>query len=130
MIESKFGHRDSKGNYKPNKRVGYPPVFVWPVQPLALVKWLVAIPGYFLPWNTLYVTIGLITWFFLSPPLSSYSHPSIELALLLFVRNSFDQIPKEFLESVSLAEGARKEQEVAESQQQVLNKAPLKIYIG
>ena len=37
---------------------------------------------------------------------------------------------REFLESVSLSEGARKEQEVAESQQQVLNKAPLKIYIG
>ena len=37
---------------------------------------------------------------------------------------------REFLESVSLAEGARKEQEQAESQQQVLNKAPLKIYIG
>ncbi len=37
---------------------------------------------------------------------------------------------KEFLESVSLSEGARKEQEVADAQQQVLNKAPLKIYIG
>tara|TARA_Y100001938_G_scaffold22849_1_gene29686 strand:- start:3944 stop:5155 length:1212 start_codon:yes stop_codon:yes gene_type:complete len=37
---------------------------------------------------------------------------------------------KEFLESVSLAEGSRKEQEVADAQQQVLNKAPLKIYIG
>jgi hypothetical protein len=37
---------------------------------------------------------------------------------------------KEFLDSVSLAEGARKEQEVADSQQSVLNKAPLKIYIG
>ena len=37
---------------------------------------------------------------------------------------------KEFLESVSLSEGSRKEQEVAESQQAVLNKAPLKIYIG
>ena len=35
-----------------------------------------------------------------------------------------------FLESVSLSEGSRKEQEIAESQQQVLNKAPLKIYIG
>ena len=35
-----------------------------------------------------------------------------------------------FLESVSLSEHARKEQEVAEAQQQVLNKAPLKIYIG
>jgi hypothetical protein len=37
---------------------------------------------------------------------------------------------KEFLESVSLSEGSRKEQEVADAQQQVLNKAPLKIYIG
>ena len=37
---------------------------------------------------------------------------------------------KEFLESVSLTERARFEQEQAESQQQVLNKAPLKIYIG
>ena len=37
---------------------------------------------------------------------------------------------KEFLESVLLSEGARKEQEQAESQQSVLNKAPLKIYIG
>ena len=37
---------------------------------------------------------------------------------------------KEFLEAVSLSERSRQEQEQAESQQQVLNKAPLKIYIG
>ena len=37
---------------------------------------------------------------------------------------------KDFLDSVSLSEGARKEQEVAEAQQSVLNKAPLGIYIG
>ena len=43
--------------------------------------------------------------------------------------NALEEL-KEFLESVSLAEGSRKEQEVAEAQQQVLNKAPLKIYIG
>jgi len=43
--------------------------------------------------------------------------------------NALEEL-KEFLDSVSLAEGSRKEQEVAESQQQVLNKAPLKIYIG
>ena len=43
--------------------------------------------------------------------------------------NALEEL-KEFLESVSLAEGARKEQEVADSQQAVLNKAPLKIYIG
>jgi len=35
-----------------------------------------------------------------------------------------------FLEAVSLSERSKQEQEQAESQQQVLNKAPLKIYIG
>ena len=43
--------------------------------------------------------------------------------------NALEEL-KEFLESVSLAEGARKEQEVADAQQQVLNKAPLQIFIG
>ena len=37
---------------------------------------------------------------------------------------------KEFLESVSLSEKSRQEQEQADAQQAVLNKAPLKIYIG
>ena len=37
---------------------------------------------------------------------------------------------KEFLDSLSLTEKARAEQEQAEAQQSVLNKAPLKIYIG
>ena len=43
--------------------------------------------------------------------------------------NALEEL-KEFLESVSLAEGSRKEQEIADAQQAVLNKAPLKIYIG
>ena len=37
---------------------------------------------------------------------------------------------KEFLDSVSLTEKSRQESEQAESAQQVLNKAPLGIYIG
>ena len=37
---------------------------------------------------------------------------------------------KEFLESVSLKEKAIAEQEVADANQAVLNKAPLQIYIG
>jgi hypothetical protein len=37
---------------------------------------------------------------------------------------------KEFLEAVSLSERSRQEQEQADAQQSVLNKAPLKIYIG
>ena len=37
---------------------------------------------------------------------------------------------KEFLTSVSLSEKSLQEQQAAEAQQQILNKAPLKIYIG
>ena len=37
---------------------------------------------------------------------------------------------KEFLDSVSLEEKARVEQEIANAQQEVLNKAPYMIYIG
>ena len=37
---------------------------------------------------------------------------------------------KEFLESVSLTERSKAEQEQADAQHQVLNKAPLGIYIG
>ena len=37
---------------------------------------------------------------------------------------------KEFLDAMSVEERSRSEQEMAESQQQILNKAPLEIYIG
>ena len=37
---------------------------------------------------------------------------------------------KEFLDAVSLSERSVQEQAQAEAQQQVLNKAPLKIYLG
>ena len=88
MAESEFGFRDSKGNYNPNKRIGYPPIFVWPVRPFGAIKWIISVPGYFLPWNSLYVFIGLICWFYLSPPLAVFANPNLQTALLIFLRNS------------------------------------------
>jgi sterol desaturase/sphingolipid hydroxylase (fatty acid hydroxylase superfamily) len=88
MAESKFGFRDSRGNYTPNKPVSYPPIFVWPLQPLSAIKWLVSIPGYFIPWNVFYVLVGLVCWFCLSPSLESFANLSLQTALLIFLRNS------------------------------------------
>tara|TARA_Y100000310_G_scaffold281099_1_gene301368 strand:+ start:1121 stop:2299 length:1179 start_codon:yes stop_codon:yes gene_type:complete len=45
-------------------------------------------------------------------------------------KNSLAEELKEFLEAVSLSERSRQEQEQADAQQSVLNKAPLKLYIG
>ena len=75
MSEADFGKRDDKGHYRPAKRVGYPPVFVWPVQPLRALRWVFALPGYVLPWNLFYVAVGLLAWFVLSPPLEAYASP-------------------------------------------------------
>ena len=88
MSDLDYGSKDSKGNYNPKKRIGYPPIFVWPLQALSALKWFISIPGYFLPWNTLYVSIGLMSWFYLSPPLVDFANPSLETILLIFLRNS------------------------------------------
>ena len=32
LVESNFGTRDERDHYHPYKRVGYPPIFVWPMQ--------------------------------------------------------------------------------------------------
>lgn len=87
MSEADFGKRDDKGHYRPAKRVGYPPVFVWPVQPLRALRWVFALPGYFLPWNLFYVAVGLLAWFALSPPLEDYASPDPLTVGLVYVRN-------------------------------------------
>ena len=42
-----YGNRDRRGHYRPNKKVGYPPVFIWPAQPTKALKWIFSVPGYF-----------------------------------------------------------------------------------
>ncbi len=88
MDETKFGHRDRREHYIPNKRVGYPPVFVWPVQPINALKWVFSIPGYFMPWNVFYVILGLVAWVWFSPALENFSSPSFETVSLVFLRNA------------------------------------------
>ena len=45
MDEARYGKRDKRGNWKPFKRVEYPPLFIWPAQPLAFLKWLFGYPA-------------------------------------------------------------------------------------
>jgi LacI family transcriptional regulator len=51
MDDSLFGTRDKRGNWKPKKRLDYPPVFTWPFSPVQFLKWFLGYPGYILPWN-------------------------------------------------------------------------------
>ena len=90
LVESNFGTRDERGHYYPSKRVGYPPIFVWPLQPVRSLKWILSMPGYFLPWNSLYIIIGiLIGWFIPRPKFIG----NIEIALWRPIKS---KLPKPF----------------------------------
>ena len=86
-MEQNHGNRDARGHYRPNKRVGYPPVFVWPIKPFLALRWVFGLPGYFLPWNLFYVSVGLLAWYVLSPPLEAYGSLNPAAMALVFLRN-------------------------------------------
>ena len=65
--ESALGTRDRKGAWVPDRRVGYGPLFAWPIRPGRIARWFVSYPGYLLPWNAVYLAIGLLVWFFATP---------------------------------------------------------------
>ncbi len=87
-METKFsGKRDKRGDWRPPVPLGYAPVFVWPLKPLAFLKWLFGYPGFFLPWGILYMAIPVVTWLFLTPPLDTMKTFEIGWMAYLFVRN-------------------------------------------
>jgi hypothetical protein len=40
------------------------------------------------PWNLFYVLVGLLSWFYFSPPLEAYAQINIKVFLIAFARNS------------------------------------------
>ena len=68
MDDLAFGMRDKRGNWKPSKILAYPNVFVWPVRPGAILRW---IPDYLAPWNLLYAAIGVAFWLWLTPSMET-----------------------------------------------------------
>jgi sterol desaturase/sphingolipid hydroxylase (fatty acid hydroxylase superfamily) len=67
MDDALYGQRDRRGHWKPFNLVKYPPVFVWPMQQLGIVKWLFGYPSYVLPWNLFYAAVAVGVWLYLTP---------------------------------------------------------------
>lgn len=64
MDDGKFGTKDSRGYWKPVKRLTYPDVFVWPLRLHSILAWL---PGYLFPWTAIYAVLSLLMFFLLTP---------------------------------------------------------------
>jgi sterol desaturase/sphingolipid hydroxylase (fatty acid hydroxylase superfamily) len=87
MDDTAYGIRDSRGFWRPFKRIEYPPVFVWPAEPRGIVKWLVGYPGYLFPWNAFYAVLAVLVWFFATPSLEEMRSFSPGWILFILARN-------------------------------------------
>ncbi len=87
MDESAFGVRNAKGEWTPNRRINYGPLFAWPTNPARIAKWIVGLPGYLLPWNAVYLLISLAAWWVATPSLSSMSSFKVGWISLVLLRN-------------------------------------------
>lgn len=64
MDDLKYGTRNKRGDWAPNEPAGTAPLFVFPPQPLKLLKWL---PSYFLPYNVLWMVSAWVWWTYVLP---------------------------------------------------------------
>lgn len=63
------------------------PVFVWPPRPVALAKFVVGLPGYFLPLNILYMGMAVLTWFALTPSMARMATFQWDWVAIVYARN-------------------------------------------
>jgi sterol desaturase/sphingolipid hydroxylase (fatty acid hydroxylase superfamily) len=87
MSDTAYGTRNKRGDWRPGGRIQYPPVFVWPLRPLGIARWLLGYPGYILPWNLLYAVVAVLVWQYLTPPLGLLKSFAPWWIALVFARN-------------------------------------------
>ena len=85
MSEATLGVRDKRGDWRPPYLIQMPSPFAWPLRPMAVLRWLV---GYVWPWNSAYLAVALVTWFFLTPSLATMARFEAGWIALILARNA------------------------------------------
>ena len=88
MDDALYGRRDKRGDWSPNARVTYAPLFDRPMRPAATLKWFAGLPGYVLPWNAFYAGLAALCWAYLTPSLETMRHFAPGWIALIFLRNA------------------------------------------
>jgi len=79
--------RDTRGDWKPSGVVKPPPLYAWPIQPLATLKWVFGYPGYLFPWTVFYAALSVLTWLYLTPSMASLRTFAPGWIAFIFARN-------------------------------------------
>jgi sterol desaturase/sphingolipid hydroxylase (fatty acid hydroxylase superfamily) len=84
MNDLAYGSRNTRGDWSPDAPLQIAPLYSFPPQPLKVLKWL---PGYFLPWNLFFFSLGALFWFVLTPSTETMKSLAPGWILYLFARN-------------------------------------------
>lgn len=84
MDDLKYGTRNKRGDWAPSEPAGTAPLFVFPPQPMKLLKWL---PHYFFPYNVLFALSAVAWWQWVLPAPAVMQHLAWGWILRLFIIN-------------------------------------------
>jgi hypothetical protein len=99
MDDTLYGIRTTRGEWTPNKRADFGPVFKRPTRPLVIVRWLFRFPGYYLPWEAVYLFIAWVAFRWLSPTVSEARR--FQLGWVAEILGSQGQAPRRLRRAVS-----------------------------
>jgi sterol desaturase/sphingolipid hydroxylase (fatty acid hydroxylase superfamily) len=87
MDETLYGSRTARGEWTPNRRAGFGPLFSWPTRPVAILRWIVSFPGYLFPYNVLYLAVAAVVYAFATPSLETTRSFAPGWMAVVLVRN-------------------------------------------
>ncbi|MDQ6432862.1 sterol desaturase family protein [Mesorhizobium sp. LHD-90] len=85
MDDLLYGQRNKRGDWAPNEPAATAPLFVFPPQPLKLLRWL---PHYFFPYNLLFAASAVAWWHLALPDVETMQTLSWSWIVRLFFINA------------------------------------------
>jgi sterol desaturase/sphingolipid hydroxylase (fatty acid hydroxylase superfamily) len=85
MDDLAYGTRNKRGDWSPNEALEVAPFWALPPSPMKILKWL---PGYFLPWNVLFIALATVIWLWATPPVETTRSFAPGWIAFLYLRNA------------------------------------------
>ena len=85
MDDLKFGTRNKRGDWTPNRYLELAPYFTWPRSPRKWLDWLI---GYLFLWNLMFMALAVVSWLWLTPSVETLKTLAPGWIIYLLARNS------------------------------------------
>lgn len=87
MSDATADQRDRQGDWRPDGRIGLPPIHARPFRAVPAVKWFLGFPGFIWPLNLFWLGLTVVTWVWLTPALDQMQRLEFWWIALVLARN-------------------------------------------